>query len=122
RLSTVTPDVALHAEEVARTRVFLGVCSALAAMLMVCAPLLSGPRLLRFGVCGACFVVVAISLWFRAVIKEPQRYTEGRLLVVSYVLMTATGFGVYFVGVFSPAPMAGTLGIYFLSLGSSRLA
>ncbi|MGZ3442672.1 MAG: serine/threonine-protein kinase, partial [Polyangia bacterium] len=27
-----------------------------------------------------------------------------------------------FVGVFSPAPMAGTLGIYFLSLGSSRLA
>ena len=36
--------------------------------------------------------------------------------------MIATGFGVYFVGVFSPAPMAGTLGIYFLSLGSSRLA
>jgi tRNA A-37 threonylcarbamoyl transferase component Bud32 len=122
RVTTVTPDLALLAEEVARTRVFLGVTSALAGMLMICAPLLSGPFLLRGGVCAACFVVVAVSLWFRNTIREPQRYTERRLLLVSYLLMTATGFGVYFVGVFSPAPMAGTLGIYFLSLGSSRLA
>ncbi|MGZ3405188.1 MAG: serine/threonine-protein kinase, partial [Polyangia bacterium] len=122
RVTTVTPDLALMAEEVARTRIFLGVTSALAGMLMICAPLLSGPLLLRGGVCGACFVVVAVSLWFRNTIQEPQRYTERRLLLVSYLLMTATGFGVYFVGVFSPAPMAGTLGIYFLSLGSSRLA
>jgi hypothetical protein len=122
RITTVTPDVALRDEEVARTRVFMGVTSALAGMLAICAPLLSGPRLLRFGVCAACAVVVGASLWFRQAIRDAQRYTEARLLVVSYVLMTATGLGVYFVGVFSPAPMAGTLGIYFLSLGSSRLA
>jgi len=122
RITTVTPDVALHAEEVARTRIFLGVTSVLAGMLMICAPLLSGPALLRGGVCAACFVVVAMSLWFRWVIADPAKYTERRLLVVAYSLMIATGFGVYFVGVFSPAPMAGTLGIYFLSLGSSRLA
>ena len=122
RITTVTPDVALHAEEVARTRIFMGVTSTLAGMLMICAPLLSGPPLLRAGVCAACFVVVATSLWFRVSIRNPERYTERRLLVVAYALMIATGFGVYFVGVFSPAPMAGTLGIYFLSLGSSRLA
>ena len=122
RITTVTPDVALRDEEVARTRVFMGVTSALAGMLAICAPLLSGPPLLRFGVCAACAVVVGASLWFRHAIADSQRYTERRLLVVSYVLMTATGLGVYFVGVFSPAPMAGTLGIYFLSLGSSRLA
>jgi hypothetical protein len=122
RVTTVTPDVALHAEEVARTRIFMGVTSTLAGMLMICAPMLSGPALLRFGTCGACAVVVAASLWFRFSIRDPARYTEARLLVVSYVLMVATGLGVYFVGVFSPAPMAGTLGIYFLSLGSSRLA
>jgi serine/threonine-protein kinase len=122
RITTVTPDVALHAEEVARTRIFMGVTSTLAGMLMICAPLLSGPALLRFGTCAACAVVVAASLWFRFSIRDPARYTEARLLIVSYVLMVATGLGVYFVGVFSPAPMAGTLGIYFLSLGSSRLA
>ncbi len=122
RITTITPDVALHDEEVARTRIFLGVTSVLAGMLMLAAPLLSGPPLLRFGVCAACFVIVVVSQWFRWSIRDPQRYTEARLLVVAYAMMLATGLGVYFVGVFSPAPMAGTLGIYFLSLGSSRLA
>ncbi|HEY2743011.1 MAG TPA: serine/threonine-protein kinase [Polyangia bacterium] len=122
RISTVTPDVALLTEELARMRVFLGVCAVLAGVLMICAPLLSGPPWQRFGVCGACFVVVAASLWFRLTIRDATQYTETRLLVVAYLLMVATGCGVYFVGVFSPAPMAGTLGIYFLSLGSSRIA
>jgi eukaryotic-like serine/threonine-protein kinase len=122
RITTVTPDVALLSEEIARTRIFLGISSALAAVLGVCTPLLSGPLSLRLGVCAACFIVVAISSWFRWRLRDPAFYTERRLLLVSYVLATATGFGVYFVGVFSPAPMAGTLGIYFLSLGSSRRA
>ena len=59
---------------------------------------------------------------FRLTIRDAEQYTETRLLIVAYLLMVATGCGVYFVGVFSPAPMAGTLGIYFLSLGSSRIA
>ena len=122
RITTVTPDVALLTEELARMRVFLGVCAVLAGVLMVCAPLLSGPLWQRVGVCGACFIVVAASVWFRLTIRDAEQYTETRLLIVAYLLMVATGCGVYFVGVFSPAPMAGTLGIYFLSLGSSRIA
>ena len=122
RITTVTPDVALLTEELARMRVFLGVCAVLAGVLMICAPLLSGPPWQRAGVCAACFIVVAASLWFRLTIRDAEQYTETRLLIVAYLLMIATGCGVYFVGVYSPAPMAGTLGIYFLSLGSSRIA
>ena len=122
RITTVTPEVSLLSEEIARTRIFLGVCAVLASMLMVCAPLLSGAGTMRLGVCAACFVVVAMSLWFRYTIRNPERYTERRLVILSYVLAIATGIGMLFVGIFSPAPMAGTLGIYFLSLGSSRLA
>jgi eukaryotic-like serine/threonine-protein kinase len=91
-------------------------------MLMLATPLLSGPPRMRLGVAAACLVVVGMSLWFRYTIRDPQRYTERRLVLLSYVLAIATGIGMLFVGIFSPAPMAGTLGIYFLSLGSSRLA
>ncbi|HSN31190.1 MAG TPA: serine/threonine-protein kinase, partial [Ideonella sp.] len=122
RITTVTPEVSLLGEEIARTRIFLGVCAALAAMLMLCTPLLSGPLRVRFGVAVACLVVVGMSLWFRYTIRDPQRYTERRLVALSYTLAIATGIGMLFVGIFSPAPMAGTLGIYFLSLGSSQLA
>ncbi|HEX6838802.1 MAG TPA: hypothetical protein VF334_19625, partial [Polyangia bacterium] len=122
RITTVTPEVSLLGEEIARTRIFLGVCAALAGMLMLATPLLSGPPRMRLGVAAACCVVVGMSLWFRYTIRDPQRYTERRLVLLSYVLAVATGIGMLFVGIFSPAPMAGTLGIYFLSLGSSRLA
>ena len=122
RATTVTPDLALLAEEIARTRVFLGFSSSLALMLGGCAPLLSGPLFIRGGVVAVCAVIVAVSLWFRWSLQNPSNYTEGRLIAVAYALMVATGAGVYFVGVFSPAPMVGCVGIYFLSLGASRRA
>jgi serine/threonine-protein kinase len=122
RATTVTPDLALLAEEIARTRVFLGFSSTLAAMLMVCAPLLSGSLLIRGGVIAASAAIVLVSLGFRWSLRNPSNYTERRLIAVAYALMIATGMGVYFVGVFSPAPMVGCVGIYFLSLGASRRA
>ena len=75
RATTLTPDLALLNEEIARTRVFLAVSSSLAAILMISAPLLSGALCLRLGVLAACFVVVIVSLWFRWSLRDPQRQT-----------------------------------------------
>ena len=122
RLTTVTPDLALLSEEIARTRVFLAVSAALATILGICAPLLSGSFALRVAVLISCTVVVVASSWFRWALRDPALYTERRLVTVSYVLMIATGIGVYFIGVFSPSPMVGTVGIYFLALSASRAA
>ncbi len=116
---TLTPDQALQADEIARTRLFLKVCAVLALSLVCATPLLSGSLLMRASVAACASVVVLVVLWFSWVLREDKGYTPRRWLAVSYTLMFATCIGMYFVGVFSPAPMVGTIGIYFLSLGSS---
>jgi eukaryotic-like serine/threonine-protein kinase len=117
--ATLTPEQALRADEVARTRLFLKVCAVLAAACALATPFLSSSLLLRFATFGACALAVLVVLVFQRTLREDTGYTKGRWLLVSYVLMAATSIGVFCIGVFSPAPMVGTLGIYFLCLGSS---
>jgi serine/threonine-protein kinase len=119
RGGTLTPEQALLADEIARTRLFLKVCAVLATSLMCATPLLSGSVMMRIGVAACAAVVVVAVLIFAWVLRKDSGYTQARWLAVSYTMMFSTCIGMYFVGIFSPAPMVGTLGIYFLCLGSS---
>jgi serine/threonine-protein kinase len=116
---TMTPEGALLDDEIARTKLFLRVCAVLSAVLGICTPLLSGTREMRIAVFACCIGAMGAVLLFSRALRNERGYTTARWLAVSTVLMIASCIGVYFIGVFSPAPMVGTLGIYFLCLGSS---
>ncbi|MFI5289080.1 MAG: hypothetical protein ACHQ17_05500, partial [Polyangia bacterium] len=117
--STLTADQALAADELQRTRLFLKVSAVLAGTLMAVTPFLSGGRAVRIGVTACAAVVVAVTLWFARTLRDDRGYSSRLWWAVSSILIVATCIGIYFIGVFSPAPMVGTLGIYFLCLGSS---
>jgi serine/threonine-protein kinase len=120
RNTTLTPDQAMRADELERTRLFTKVCVALATLLAMASPFLSGSVEMRWTL-AACSAVggVAVLLFSRALREQPLEASLPWLIVTS-VLMVASGLGVLLLGVFSPAPMVGTAGIYFFSLGSSR--
>jgi serine/threonine-protein kinase len=117
--TTLTPELAMQADEVARTRLFLKVCAALSVILSGAAPFLSGPVWLRITVICCCVVAATTVLVFSRKLRGELMYSSSGWQVVSYVLMAAAATGVLLIGVYSPAPMVGTLGIYFLCLGSS---
>src|SRR5262249_46561938 len=98
---------------------FLKVSAVLATTLAIASPQFSGSITMRWGLAACCLVVVVVALGFQRMLRDDRGYTKMRWLAVSYVLMTVASIGVCFVGVYSPAPMVGTLGIYFLCLGSS---
>src|SRR4051812_33788446 len=117
--TTLTPELAMQADEVARTRLFLKVCAALSVVLATAAPFLSGATWLRGAVICCCLVAAVTVLLFSRKLRGELMYSSSGWQVVSYVLMAAAATGVLLIGVYSPAPMVGTLGIYFLCLGSS---
>jgi len=118
--ASLTPELALQADEVGRTRIFLKISAILSGVLGACTPFLSGGLPLRLTVFACCALAMIVVLAFSRELRDERNYTRGRWMLVSYVLMAATCTGVYVIGVFSPAPMVGTLGIYFLCLGSSK--
>jgi serine/threonine-protein kinase len=117
--TTLTPELAMQADEVARTRLFLKVCAALSVVLASATPFLSGAAWLRITVILCCLVAAVTVLVFSRQLRGELMYSSSGWQVVSYVLMAAAATGVILIGVYSPAPMVGTLGIYFLCLGSS---
>lgn len=117
--TTATPEDALRSDEVARSRLFLKLSAVLAAAVGVTVPFLSAGVLLRVVVVSCCAVAVVVMLLFRRTLREGALSTSRRWVVVSGVLVASSVVAVLFFGTFSPAPMVGTFGIYFLCLGSS---
>ena len=62
---------------------------------------------------------LAGSLWFLWLIRDPSQYSSGRLAGIFSFLIAASYPGIYFCGVFSPAPAIAILGLSLLGLGSS---
>jgi eukaryotic-like serine/threonine-protein kinase len=120
RGTTITPDVALQQEELVRTRVFLAVSTALSLVLVPCTILLRGPLSARLVLLGCELTTAAGTSLLRYSLRKAENYTESRILASTCVTMSATALGVVFAGVFSPAPMVGSIGIYFLGQSKFR--
>jgi serine/threonine-protein kinase len=117
--ATFTPERALEADEAGRSRLFLQLCGVMAGAVAVCIPFTSGSPALHVAVAVACAAALVVVFVFRRVLHDDVVATPGKWLVVAGTLVVASCVGVYFFGVFSPAPMVGTFGIYFLCLGRS---
>jgi eukaryotic-like serine/threonine-protein kinase len=123
-VSTTYQDsrTALFAEELLRTRQYLTVMSAMFVVVALVLPIFEGDRFYR-GVFTVGLVATFLSylgfLWY---IRDERNYTPVRALLPVYVgLLGGFTAGLYY-GMFSPASMVFTLGIYFYSLSSSTSA
>jgi hypothetical protein len=120
--ATITPDAALASDEVARTRLFLVLSAILAAACGIATPLLSGGITRRLSVTAVCFLCAALLLSFRRALTAELLANQRRWTIMCAILVASSAVAVWFFGVFSPAPMVGTFGIYFLCLGRSGRA
>jgi len=117
-----TPLEALHNEEVERTRIFLKACIAITASIAMVLPFLDGdPFATKLVIC-ACAIGFFGAAWLLLKLRDPAVYTMQLVLPVALTLAMASYAGIYFWGVFSPAPALVLMGIYFFSLGASKRA
>jgi serine/threonine-protein kinase len=109
-----SPEDALLAEEVHRTRTFSMFSAALTGLGLVSLPFLpAGHEVLRWILWGGAAVCFINSLWNIASFRDTANYTEGRILVMALTAVITTYLAVLFWGVFSAAPAMIPLGMYF---------
>lgn len=117
--ATATSLAALHQEEIARTRSFAVIALGIVAAVATALPLLGGDPLAKKLLVAGLALAALPTIWFMLVIRDDRGYTVGRVTAVAYCLILAAYTGVFFWGVFSPAPAVLILGIYFFSLSGS---
>ena len=106
--------------EVNRTRVFLRWVSLLVIALPGAMQVLGGDPIARALLYGGVALAAVTMGWLYWDLRDPSRYSLGKVLVAAYSGVLATVAGIYYFGVFSPAPACVTMGIYFFSLGGTR--
>jgi serine/threonine-protein kinase len=117
-----TPAETMRAEEMLRTRVFFRVVLLLIVAVGAVLPIMGGDPVYKwiFAVgLALAGVSSAVFLWF---IRDEANYTPARAIApIACCVVCVIGACNYF-GIYSPAPMVLTFGIYFMSLGSSMSA
>jgi serine/threonine protein kinase len=116
--SISAPQAAMQAEEMSRTQLFLKVSAAIAGGLAASAPFASVSVTLRVFASISCLILAGVALTFLHFLKPEDLYQGWRWVTVSSVLLVGGATSVYLIGIFSPAPLIGTFGIYFLCMGS----
>jgi serine/threonine-protein kinase len=115
-------DAVLHAEEVARARVFFRVIVAIATLVAVFTPALPGPMWLRGGAGALCAIAAVLGVVVLLVLRQEERYTAQLVTAVGVICAVIGVLVIYWIGLFSAGAMVLTLGIYFFGLSRSRAA
>ncbi len=117
----VSPLEALERDEIVRTRGFSALVIAFALGSLVCVLVVpGGDPFARQLVIGSVVVGVCAMVWVLLQTRDPVRFRSPYTALGWFVPAICVNAAVLFFGVFSPAPMAAVLGLYFLGLGKSR--
>jgi eukaryotic-like serine/threonine-protein kinase len=114
-----SPFDALHHDELARSRRLALIGISLAGVVAAAAALLG----YHPGAAPLLYVAVVAAaagngyLFYLA--RSPARYTPGHVAAVWELTTLGVSAGIIYVGVFSPAPLALLISVYFISLGNS---
>jgi eukaryotic-like serine/threonine-protein kinase len=120
--SVITPRDTLHVQEIARTRTFTVLVIVFASLVIGTLTIVGGnPSAKRLFMASLTAIVVA-SAWLRWQVRKDEGYTVARATAAAYVTILGAFTGIWFFGVFSPAPMILPFGIAFFSIGQSRAA
>ncbi len=120
--SVGTPAETMHLEEIGRTRIFVRYAMGLAIAVAVASPLAGGDALGKEVLYFGLTIIVAVTAWLGWLLREDDGYTIGRVLVAAYGCMIGAFCGIWFFGVYSPAPIILPFGLYFFSAGQSTRA
>ncbi|MBP9087569.1 MAG: serine/threonine protein kinase [Kofleriaceae bacterium] len=115
--TTTSPSEAMKFEEIERMRVFLLMSVLLSIGAAGSVALLDGdPLAFRVVMAGCVLVCVGAGLLYH-IIRDPARYTVGKLSFAATIVAISSYGGVYYWGLASPAVAMILYGIYFFSLG-----
>ncbi len=120
--SVVTPRDTLHVQEIARTRMFCVMVIVFSGLVVTTLAFVGGNATAK-----EIFVVSLLALssgcgWLRWRLRSDDNYSITQTTIVAYVSILGAFTGIWFFGVFSPAPMILPFGIAFFSIGQSRAA
>ena len=113
-----SPQEAMIAEEVVRTRNFALVSIFLTLTGMIGVPFMGGHETLRYVLIGGVTICFLQSIWNWVSLRNPENFTVGRTMVLAATALTTGFLAILFWGVFSAASAIVILGIYFFGRSS----
>jgi eukaryotic-like serine/threonine-protein kinase len=117
-----TPIEAMDAEEIERTRAFAKLAIAIGVGAAIAVATAGGHPTAK-AIFGATVTLFLITIsWLLWEIRDPLRYTPGRMTVAGLSGILAVLGGVVYWGVASPSSAVMLFGIYFFALGKSLRA
>jgi len=114
-----TPGEAMLLEEVERTHAFVKIALGIVGAIAVALPFLSGDPTAKKLVAVGLLPAAAASIWLLLKTRDPAKYRIADATMVAIALSAAAYAGVFYWGIFSPAPAVILMGIYFFSLGGN---
>ncbi len=120
--TSVSPVQAARHDEIARTRAFLHLVFAFFVVMPPCLIVLDGDPLVARVLLGAIVVCIPPSIWLYVILRDPERYREWTVVSVMMVITLTTYVGIYYWGIFSPAPALVVVGIFFFCRAQSARA
>ncbi|MBA3500706.1 MAG: serine/threonine protein kinase [Myxococcota bacterium] len=118
--SAVSPLEALERDEILRTRWFSGLIIVFALAAIACVLVIPGGDPLARKITIATIAIgIGAMVFMLYQTQDPVRFRQPRTALGWFVPAICVNAAVLFFGVFSPAPMAAVLGLYFLGLSKS---
>ena len=118
--SLITAKETLELQEIHRTRMFVRVAIFMAAIQALALAFVGGDRVAKGIFLCTLATTVAACVWIAWFLRQDAGYTTRRATIVAYATVLAASGGVWFYGVFSPAPVIIPFGVYFFSAGQDR--
>ncbi len=120
--SLATAVETLRVQEVAQTRAFIRLVLVLAAVTAACLCVVGGDPLAKRVLVASQLPIVGMAAWLGWTLGRDDEYRAGRIVTSAFAAVLGAFGGIYFFGVFSPAPVVLPLGLYFFSGAKSRTA
>ena len=112
--SASTPE-ALHAGQVTRTHRLVWVVFAIVTLLLAALPSFGGDSAVKLVFVVALVAGLGATTWLWWITGADGRFSDARALPAWLVIVVTAGSAVAFFGVFSPAPVAFAVVVYFMS-------
>jgi serine/threonine-protein kinase len=122
RTSVITPRETLHVQEVARTRVFSLAIVAFSLFVLATLTVVGGDPTAKHIFVGALVLIGSSCGWLAWQLRTDAGYTVARATFVAFLSIIAAFSGIWFFGVYSPAPMILPFGLAFFGIGQSTRA
>jgi len=117
--TSASPEDAARLDEIERTRAFMHLVFAFFFVMPPCMLFLDGDPLVARVLLVAIALCVPPSIWLYVVLRDPRRYKEWYVVAVMLVITATTYVGIFYWGVFSPAPALVVVGIFFFCRAQS---